>query len=87
MNAHMLLDVLQILGAVTVLAAFAATQIGWLDSRSVPYLAINIAGGTVLAMAALASRAWGFVLLETVWTLVSLASLISVRRRPAVHDG
>jgi len=79
----MWMELLQIAGALVVLVAFAASQAGRLDARSVPYLVANVVGAGLLAALALVGRDWGFVLLEGVWAAVSAASLV---RRVAVRS-
>jgi hypothetical protein len=79
-------DVLEIIGAVLILAAFAAAQLRRLDAHSVPYLVLNVVGAGVLAAVAAADRSWGFLLLEGTWSIVSAVSLAQVlltRRRGA----
>ena len=66
---------IQILGALAILAAFVASQLGVFDVRSWTYLWLNFFGALVLAIAAWHERQWGFLLLEGVWTLVSAWSL------------
>ena len=66
---------IQILGALAILAAFVASQLGVFDVRSRTYLWLNFLGALVLAIAAWHERQWGFLLLEGVWTLVSAWSL------------
>ena len=61
----------QIVGALAILAAFAAAQFGWLDQRSWWYLVLNAAGAAVLTIVAFEEEQWGFLMLEAVWTLVS----------------
>ena len=76
-------QVIQIVGSLMVLAAFAAAQRGLLDPKSVVYLVLNLVGSAVLAVQALFLAQWGFLLLEGVWALVSAVSLVALRRRRA----
>jgi hypothetical protein len=70
-----MLDVLQVLGAALVLAAFIAVQRGATDPQSVPSLALNLTGSGLLALLALAGHQWGFLLLEGSWAVVSTVGL------------
>lgn len=65
-------QVLQVFGAVMLLAAFALAQFRVLDQRSWTYLILNFIGSGLLAILAYFERQWGFLLLEGVWSLVSL---------------
>ena len=76
-------QLLQIAGAVAVLAAFALAQAGRLDGTSRPYLLLNLAGSAVLAAEAYLGAQWGFLLLEAAWAAVSAHGLLR-RRRAAV---
>jgi hypothetical protein len=67
----------QILGALAILAAFVAAQLGVFDVRSRVYLWLNVLGALVLAVVAWHERQWGFLLLEGVWTIVSAWGLVS----------
>ena len=69
-------DAVQIAGSLLILAAFVASLGGRLQQSSYPYLAVNAAGSAALAATAVASREWGFILLEGVWALVSLWSIV-----------
>lgn len=74
---------LQVLGALLILAAFAAVQFGAMDTGSRLYLSLNAIGAAVLSVVAIREEQWGFVLLESVWTAVSLWGLLKSRRSPA----
>ena len=70
-----------------ILAAFAALQFGRMSAVSRTYLALNLVGSVVLAVLAVIEEQWGFVLLESVWAVVSAWGLGQVLRgrvpRPA----
>jgi hypothetical protein len=71
-------QILQIAGALAVLAGFVLAQLKIVDARSRLYLVLNLAGSGVLTWVALADRDWGFLLLEGVWAVVSAVSLVRV---------
>lgn len=79
----MVLQLLQLVGALLVLAGFTLAQLGRMDPQSIPYLVVNLVGSAILAALALHEHQWGFLLLEGVWALVSLAGLVGrLRAQP-----
>jgi hypothetical protein len=68
-------QVLQVAGALFILAAYVAAQFRVLNQESYLYLVLNLVGSAVLAWLAWVDRQWGFLLLEGVWALVSLWSI------------
>jgi len=80
-------QVIQVIGALLILAGFAAAQLGWLRVDSRIYLILNLLGSLVLAYLAADQRQWGFLLLEGVWAMVSLWSLARVMRGLPVAGG
>lgn len=75
-------QLLQMAGAVMVLAGFALAQAGRIDATSRGYLLLNLAGSAVLAVEAYLGGQWGFLLLEGAWALVSAWGI--ARRREAI---
>ena len=81
-------QVIQVAGSLLILAGFAAAQAGRLSIDSRRYLVLNFAGSAILAVLAWIDRQWGFLLLEGVWAVVSLYSLLQlVRGRPPTAPG
>ena len=84
----MLYDAVQIVGSLLILAAFVAAMFGRLGQSDYRYLLANAVGSGVLAVTAIISLEWGFILLEGVWALVSVYSLVrkaTGRQPPAPH--
>jgi hypothetical protein len=74
-----MMQIVSVVGAVIILAAYVAGQRGWLDPRSRRYAFANFVGAGAVAIVALVEEQWGFLLLEGTWSLVSLYSFM----RPA----
>jgi len=81
-------QLVQIAGALLILIAYGAAQFGVMDQHSRLYLVLNLVGSVILAGLAWQERLWGFLLLESVWAIVSLWGLIQLQRGrqlPAGH--
>ncbi|HWW60576.1 MAG TPA: hypothetical protein VN181_04330 [Thermoanaerobaculia bacterium] len=74
----MLFQILQLIGAVLILGAFAAQQSKRLEAETVVYQLLNCLGGFCLCAAAIATMQYGFILLEGAWTVLSAAGLVRV---------
>jgi hypothetical protein len=72
-------QVIQVIGALLILAAFAANQRGRLATDSQLYLGLNLGGSLILCVLAISSGQIGFVLLEGVWAIVSGWGLLVMR--------
>jgi hypothetical protein len=71
-------QVIQIVGALVILGAFAATQLGQMPTDSRLYLLLNLVGAAVLAVIAVVEGQIGFILLEGIWAVVSAWSLFVI---------
>lgn len=81
---------IQVTASLLILTPFVLAQLGRLTTSSPSYLLLNLAGATVLAIDAFLGSQWGFLLLETVWAIVSAVALVrlltltpDVREAPA----
>ena len=78
------MQVVQVAGALLILCGFLGAQAHRLATDDLRYLTVNLVGSGTLAVVAIDSAAWGFVLLEGVWAAVSAAGLAArLRGRPA----
>jgi hypothetical protein len=74
-------QVIQVIGAMMILVAYAAAQTGRWSTDAPIYLWLNEVGSVILAVLAAISKNWGFLLLEGVWAIVTAWSLVKVNRR------
>ena len=73
-------QVVSIVGALAILGAFAANQLGWIRPSQLPYAAANFVGAGILTVVAVVDRQIGFTILQGAWTLVSLWAIVSILR-------
>jgi hypothetical protein len=78
-------QLVQILGSLLVLTAFAAAQRDLLSMESRTYLTLNLIGSSVLSVLAAHEQQWGFLLLEACWAIVSGWGLVTRLRRRELH--
>ena len=72
---------IEVTGAILILAAFALAQFQGLDRHGARYLVLNLVGAALLAGSAAIHRQWGFLLLQGVWGVVALWDLLGLVRR------
>jgi hypothetical protein len=73
-------QIVQLVGSLLCLTAFALAQWGLLGHKTLRYLTLNAVGSVLLAGDALVESQWGFLLLEGVWGTVSFISLAHLLR-------
>ena len=83
-----MLQVISVLGALAILAAFAANMFGWIQPSNLWYSVANFLGSAVLTVVAVVDQQLGFLLLEGTWALVSLWGIFAAMRgrgMPGTH--
>lgn len=78
-------QLIQVVGALLILAGFAAVQFDRMRPDSRLYLTLNLIGSAILAVLAWHESQWGFLLLEGVWAIVSAWGLITALRTSQVQ--
>jgi hypothetical protein len=73
-------QLVQVAGALLILVAFTAAQVGAMSPQNRVYLVLNLVGSVILAVLASVERQYGFILLEGVWAVVSAWGLLQVLR-------
>lgn len=76
-------QVVSLIGAAMILAAFGAQQAGKLGREDLSYLVLNLLGSMILTYFAWQARNAGLTALEGSWAVISLISLLRRSSRPA----
>jgi hypothetical protein len=64
------------LGAMLILIAYAGHQMGWMNPRRTAYNILNAVGSAILGYIAFHPFQLGFVILEVMWTVISIYALL-----------
>ena len=75
----MIAQLVSLLGAAMILAAFAAQQAGKLGGEDRAYLVLNLLGAVILTWFAVEAKNAGLIVLEGSWSVISLVSLLRKR--------
>jgi len=73
-------DIIATVGVVVLLVAFLLNLYKKLPANSIPYTLMNFVGAGMCGYSSYLIKFYPFVVLETIWALFALASLIKVSR-------
>ena len=73
-------QIVSFVGAQLIMIAYGGHQLGWIDARRPSYNVMNAVGSAILVWIALHPFQIGFVVLETVWTVISIWALFRPRQ-------
>ena len=77
---NVIIQTVQLAGALLCLIPFAAVQLKKMSVNSVWYQVMNLTGSTLLTVTAVIHRQYGFILLEGIWAIMSLVGLLRLKR-------
>ena len=72
-------QLISFVGALLILIAYVGHQMEWINSRRPAYNILNAAGSAILWWIALHPFQVGFLVLEGVWTIISIWALFRTR--------
>ena len=81
------MQVVSVLGALAVLAAYVANQLGWIRPSQLSYALANAVGAGILTFVAVVDRQAGFVVVQGAWTMISLLGIVRALRGDAGREG
>ncbi len=73
-------QIISLSGALLILVAYIGHQAHWMRPGSAAYNLLNVVGSSLLGYAALKPFQAGFVLMESVWAVVSLLAFLRSMR-------
>ena len=76
-----MIQLISVAGALLILLPFAGSQLGRLSPHSLAYQVMNLVGAASLTTVAVIEVQYGFILLEGIWTIMSILGLWKVLQR------
>ena len=75
-------DWIGFLGVFQILLAYVLNALGKTSNKSLIFILLNFVGATMACMASVLLNYWPFIILEGIWSLVSLYSLVVHLKTP-----
>lgn len=75
-------DWIGFLGVFQILLAYVLNALGKTSNKSLLFILLNFIGATMACIASLLLNYWPFIILEGIWSLVSLYSLVVHLKSP-----
>jgi len=77
------IDWIGFLGVFQILLAYVLNVLGKASNKSLVFIILNFTGASMACLASILLNYWPFIILEAVWALVSLYSMILYKRKTA----
>jgi hypothetical protein len=79
-------DWIGFVGVSLLLSAFLLNLVKKISPDGLLYSSLNLIGAALACLASVLLMYWPFIILEGVWTLISLVSIITLLRKKSTHD-
>ncbi|KAA5821454.1 hypothetical protein FPF71_16390 [Algibacter amylolyticus] len=73
-------DWIGFLGVFQILLAYLLNVLGKIDNKHLAFILLNLVGASMACLASILIQYWPFIILEGIWALVSLYSLITLKK-------
>ena len=77
----MFYQLISLVGAVVILVAYVALQLGWMTGQDRWFNFLNFAGSSLLTWVAVVDWRVGFIVLESAWAVLSLFGMLRRARQ------
>jgi hypothetical protein len=76
-----IIDWVGFLGVLQILLAYSLNVMGKVSNKNLSFIMLNLFGAAMACLASILLNYWPFIILEAVWTLVSLYALINYKKK------
>ena len=76
-----LIDWIGSIGVFQILLAYALNVLGKISNNSLTFILLNLVGALMASIASILLNYWPFIILESVWALVSIFALLQYKSK------